>query len=138
MLSIRHYSAELFYNFVHLLHGTRAVYQLAHIGVHVLVRQNETQQRDRLASAGGHLQQAMPAIIIQGLFQKKHVLILLWIYVVIRKEHFQLLNLDDHRRTIDRERTCDHKSERIRRELGAAWLVCCLLLEGGLSSEYLS
>lgn len=87
--------AELLQHLLHLVHGTSAVDEFSNRWVGEHIAGDEGQEGDGLPRPRRHLQQAMP-LRIQRPLEVHHVVILLGIYVLIRKVDRQALYLEPH------------------------------------------
>lgn len=92
---ILHQSLQLCQGLFDLGHSARAIDELARSWVEALVRHNETEQRDGLAGARGHLEHAV-SIGIERAFEIGHVRILLWIDLGVREEDGQVVDVELH------------------------------------------
>lgn len=89
------YTLYFFHALGHLRYGARAVDQLSRLWVLKLIRSNKRYKADCLSRSSGHLQQHVPFVVDCSL-QIEHVLILLLVEIVIRKENIEPLQIKSH------------------------------------------
>lgn len=105
--------AELGEGLLHLVHGARAVDEAERAGrVGEGVGGDEGDQRRRLAGAGGHLKQRVPARV-EGALELPHVRVLLWVDRRVREVHRHSIQVEPHRGGEERPRAWATGVERV-------------------------